>query len=787
MTDFKTTAKNAESIIDDLNKTYTFNYFMPINTNINSTDLQQLYAPIENTTTPSLNMTPLNNNLNDLHSNKTCKINASNIQSKISFDELTNPPNLSIGLYCNIYNERFDNNNPFFTNLNNTFCTNTLGIVTDDSKLPDIYLNSVECLGYFIPNSTNSWTITTNANLLWIGDNAVNDYSSKNANINANANNATKSFTLKYTKNNNYPIRIQYGGNSNNTKLILNVTLPNGTIAPFNSVFKTTQNGIFYNKLTYYALVENSKDNTNKDLFNCYVSVVTPNDPISIQLQEKQNKYTYKEIWKFNIPVNSINSNNYLTVDTSKFLSIYNNNNTKVVNIWWYTNGKILLDDDGCLMVQSTNNVDWYYINQKPRSNITEGLVPNHHWRNEYFNNDKSNTIQINTGEQIGYNKTTRGTILISNNNKFKLKITSDGNLVIIGSVPEIIKTEKKKGDKEFKYSYNKNGITFYPYRVPSTKLNNNMYLESKVDPVNTTLNYVPKDMLTSSNLYSQHLEYYPINGSIASTNTQSCQEQCNADSNCTSYFETLNNSNSKSCILNNTTPSIMPKNDNLPYNSSSLYIRNMNINFSAQDLRKNIPIKNIDNYSSFTDYEIITNNPISNIIDSGLNNATVDPIYKYKQFINGDSSQKPNNTTETFDNHGYNSNVFESTQKYPNYAGIPQNIQQQQIVPLTAMLNDYSTLQTTINANESKLNTTIGDYTKLKSTLDGRDPTQPDNKKYDFKTGNVLNYLNKKPTIHDALNEDMNTMILSQNNIYMLGTITIATLLIATIYMSRE
>ena len=29
--------------------------------------------------------------------------------------------------------------------------------------------------------------------------------------------------------------------------------------------------------------------------------------------------------------------------------------------------------------------------------------------------------------------------------------------------------------------------------------------------------------------------------------------------------------------------------------------------------------------------------------------------------------------------------------------------------------------------------------------------------------------------------------MILSQNNIYMLGTITIATLLIATIYMSRE
>ena len=205
------------------------------------------------------------------------------------------------------------------------------------------------------------------------------------------------------------------------------------------------------------------------------------------------------------------------------------------------------------------------------------------------------------------------------------------------------------------------------------------------------------------------------------------------------------------------------------------------------KDLRKNIPIKNIDNYSSFTDYEIITNNPISNIIDSGLNNATVDPIYKYKQFINGDSSQKPNNTTETFDNHGYNSNVFESTQKYPNYAGIPQNIQQQQIVPLTAMLNDYSTLQTTINANESKLNTTIGDYTKLKSTLDGRDPTQPDNKKYDFKTGNVLNYLNKKPTIHDALNEDMNTMILSQNNIYMLGTITIATLLIATIYMSRE
>ena len=66
-----------------------------------------------------------------------------------------------------------------------------------------------------------------------------------------------------------------------------------------------------------------------------------------------------------------------------------------------------------------------------------------------------------------------------------------------------------------------------------------------------------------------------------------------------------------------------------------------------------------------------------------------------------------------------------------------------------------------------------------IASFKEERDSLMKD-KKYDF-TGNVLIGYNSKPTIMDALKEDVDTMVIQQNNIYILGTMTLAILLVGT------
>jgi len=56
----------------------------------------------------------------------------------------------------------------------------------------------------------------------------------------------------------------------------------------------------------------------------------------------------------------------------------------------------------------------------------------------------------------------------------------------------------------------------------------------------------------------------------------------------------------------------------------------------------------------------------------------------------------------------------------------------------------------------------------------------------YDF-NGNSLAYNSHKPTIQDALNEDINILILQENQLYMLSAVTIAALLVGAVYFGRE
>jgi hypothetical protein len=97
----------------------------------------------------------------------------------------------------------------------------------------------------------------------------------------------------------------------------------------------------------------------------------------------------------------------------------------------------------------------------------------------------------------------------------------------------------------------------------------------------------------------------------------------------------------------------------------------------------------------------------------------------------------------------------------------------------INSQINTLSETNDGVNANYNYLTKNVATYNTLYTTLNN-------DAKYDF-SGNVLLYTDQKPTLADGLDDDLKTMILQENNLYILGTITIATLMVGILVISRE
>jgi len=84
------------------------------------------------------------------------------------------------------------------------------------------------------------------------------------------------------------------------------------------------------------------------------------------------------------------------------------------------------------------------------------------------------------------------------------------------------------------------------------------------------------------------------------------------------------------------------------------------------------------------------------------------------------------------------------------------------------------------------QLNQQLSDMqnTKMTSYQNNRDELSK-NPKYNYKGDD--NAINNKPTLNDALLKDTNEFLMQENNIYILGSITIAILLIGGIVLNRD
>ena len=176
-----------------------------------------------------------------------------------------------------------------------------------------------------------------------------------------------------------------------------------------------------------------------------------------------------------------------------------------------------------------------------------------------------------------------------------------------------------------------------------------------------------------------------------------------------------------------------------------------------------------------------ITNITLSNVEGFTTMNENNSSQYNIKPFSMLDQQYSSFSLTENF-----TSGIFVPTDALKTtYGGNTQTpeyidaIKEYQLTPLNNLIKETGDIHGNINLAHQQLGEKTGDAIHLRNRL-------MYDKRSDYR-GDAPLYKDRKPTLADGLQDDVNIMIIKENNLYILGTITLATLLIGTIVVARN
>lgn len=162
--------------------------------------------------------------------------------------------NYLAGLYKTTYAGYFNDNVAFFASATpTTYGSNpATSVQTTEISEPnssDGEQFSCQWLGYFLPNTTETYTFYTSsddASYVWVGSNAISGFTTGNATVNNGGLHGTQesSGTASLTAGIYYPIRIQFGENTGGDIMTFSYSTP--------TITKTTNvtGRVFYNPTT---------------------------------------------------------------------------------------------------------------------------------------------------------------------------------------------------------------------------------------------------------------------------------------------------------------------------------------------------------------------------------------------------------------------------------------------------------------------------------------------------------------------------------------------------------
>ena len=433
----------------------------------------------------------------------------------------------------------------------------------------------------------------------------------------------------------------------------------------------------------------------------------------------------------------------------------------------------LYIDNDGIINANEKPialDIDQMKLLHKQQPELTKS-ISNPNWIKSSSDNQSKNFAYPydpynESGDKIEYG----GKSLITSNGIFKLEMTEDGNLVLKKSI---------KGCND-KYTKRKNLGDYKLYKTDATGL-----LDKIVFANHSTkkINPIGESLLERDDSYTHIGSYIPENledGRKLVQNFDECKSTCTS-TNCDYMYYIEESNGTFACYVKNGKVSkYIPIQPNSNIKKSDLYIANTKMkpipkdDLTTKDL--NTVIHKVKNYKAYSDLDydptLITNT--TNL--GGANNL----IETQEVLYNGINTTESTNTTESFNNHG-----FQATNeiKYTRKDGIRKGIQDHQLTPVKKIAHDYTELQKKIGKTYDELGNDIHDITNAdKNGVRDKLETEKEYIKHFVEVD-----LNPSKTVSDVRLDDINAIISYNNSVLNLGVITASTLLVAGIMLARE
>jgi hypothetical protein len=620
---------------------------------------------------------------------------------------------------------------------------------------------SIEITGYIAADAPGDYTVldshpfTKNA-LIWVGNNALKTYRKENALFHVENNGAKrKNQPFKMVAGEYRPFRIQYSGNTASFQKEINyknLWINNGSkITTFAT--NTNENNLFYYSLT-------PSDKTNYYKCNIYKGS-------ELQKYKSDAKQQVTLVWS-----TSLNEKTeYVFLDMVGNLCEYDSTYNKLNKISFPYYPRI--DQTTARRYK----LKLYQRNEEPlcikdNSDIVTPIIriPNLNTvRNEEWAKSPNPMIDLmsNQAEQINDKKISKDRIseanpFFSENFRYKLCIMRD-----------------KTGNKILALLASSNGTSEFYTVEPDIKMNK-LFYASTFDG-NKFLREVPIDLQTNSDTYTKYSDMYPSNPDFAETDnltTNNCEKQCNMNPGCNYFYKvTKPNVPGEKCLIptNNNSITYLPKQSDSAYSTSELNVKDKTIQTS--DATKNTMYKTTfvpngyedrvnGGYSNFR----IQKNAVKNTDTPGPNGTSyvVESQNNVSQTTN---STRPISTT--------NINSSMNAGKIENFTNVVED-SLTKLNQIDGQIRQYGSNMSRINPNRIDISNNITSINQTYLDMSGNQ------EKYDF-TGQIIYALEKEDrSLTAALLKDNAIYKEEQNTVYVVTTLTMATLLVAAILVSK-
>jgi hypothetical protein len=237
-----------------------------------------------------------------------------------------------------------------------------------------------------------------------------------------------------------------------------------------------------------------------------------------------------------------------------------------------------------------------------------------------------------------------------------------------------------------------------------------------------------------------------------------------------------------------------------------SLYISNKNFDMGSDCMVQSIHVNNITSYDNTNNYlkHTINNSPLNTVQPLGYiqEKEYLDWDCKEKKMLYGSDYKCPDvtkclgsvrkegfsemknenenenknmNMVESFNNYNTNSCTTDGTQ-----VGCVNFIENNKIKPLLSVNTQFLQTLSDLSKNNLDLSNNITSYIQKRFDLSN-------NVNAHYWDTSDDHLINPVPTLLDTANSDTNTLMMQQNNMYIAGTMTTATLLILAIMLGSS